>query len=305
MITNINNIPQELRDIPQWVCFKINAPREEGQHKQKLPIDPKTGKAAKANDKSTWSDFKTAVNALNKHPVDGLGFEFEGSGIIGIDIDDLDKHPEIDRDFCNKLAKLTKFSYWERSQSGNGYHILVKCSAEGKTKALVNTHKGNVEVYNSGRFFALTGNLVSKKLSQLSSLSDETMYIILHNLFHFQSETEQKPVIANTRPVSTSYIDRYGLIRAILQSSQGAKFYKLYSGDTSDYASNSEADLAFLSIVCFWSRGDAQAMDDLYRKSHLPNNLNGKWDSKRGTITLGQYTINKVLMLNGGNYIEK
>lgn len=49
MITKIQNIPSELKQVDQWVCWVGN---------DKIPKNPYTGYNAKSNDKSTWSDFK-------------------------------------------------------------------------------------------------------------------------------------------------------------------------------------------------------------------------------------------------------
>ena len=47
-------IPQELLNIPRWVCCTAD----------KLPIDPKTGKAADSTDPATWADYATAAAAV-------------------------------------------------------------------------------------------------------------------------------------------------------------------------------------------------------------------------------------------------
>ena len=84
MSTKYDNIPEELRALPQWVCFK-KVPRENG-HISKEPRNPKNGYGAKANDRNTWTDFDTAVKAVEKWNLDGVGFEF-ANGYVGIDLD--------------------------------------------------------------------------------------------------------------------------------------------------------------------------------------------------------------------------
>ncbi len=46
------NIPEELKQLPQWVY-----------HRNKIPFNPVTGKAAKAGQTNTWARFEDAVNA--------------------------------------------------------------------------------------------------------------------------------------------------------------------------------------------------------------------------------------------------
>ena len=47
----INNIPAELKALPQWVCADIN----------KRPIDPKTNKSASVTNPATWGTYEEAV----------------------------------------------------------------------------------------------------------------------------------------------------------------------------------------------------------------------------------------------------
>ena len=60
------NIPEELKQLPQWVC-----------HRNKIPFNPATGKAAKAGQSETWEGFEDAVKASNNY--DGIGFEFNNN----------------------------------------------------------------------------------------------------------------------------------------------------------------------------------------------------------------------------------
>jgi len=48
-----NNIPAELRDLPQWVT-----------HKAKIPYTPATGEKAKSGEPSTWDTYAAALEAL-------------------------------------------------------------------------------------------------------------------------------------------------------------------------------------------------------------------------------------------------
>ncbi|MFA7367896.1 MAG: hypothetical protein WC008_06250, partial [Bacilli bacterium] len=57
-----SKVPQELKDKKQWVCWAGD----------KLPKNPYTGKNAQSNNPATWSDFDTAVNAVNKFLFDGI-----------------------------------------------------------------------------------------------------------------------------------------------------------------------------------------------------------------------------------------
>ena len=65
---NLDHIPPELQTCPNWVCGRAD----------KSPVDPKTGKDAKADDPSTWGSYEEAVNYLHAHRENGIrsvGFE--------------------------------------------------------------------------------------------------------------------------------------------------------------------------------------------------------------------------------------
>ena len=79
MITQVDNIPEELKKLKQWCVYSIVQPKKQGQHKGKIPINPITGKGASSTDSSTWTDFKTAVNKSKNY--DGLGFFFNNNYI--------------------------------------------------------------------------------------------------------------------------------------------------------------------------------------------------------------------------------
>lgn len=70
------NTSVELKKLPQWVC-----------HRNKVPFNPVTGAPAKAGQRATWASFKDCVNALDSGGYDGIGFEFNNNGIVGIDFD--------------------------------------------------------------------------------------------------------------------------------------------------------------------------------------------------------------------------
>jgi putative DNA primase/helicase len=78
------------------------------------------------------------------------------------------------------------------------------------------------------------------------------------------------------------------------QAANGKAFDKLWAGDTSDYASRSEADLALCSHLVFWTGGNPGRTDELFRRSGL---YRSKWDKRHygDGKTYGQATIEKAL----------
>ncbi|MCK9313514.1 MAG: phage/plasmid primase, P4 family, partial [Methanocorpusculum sp.] len=80
----------------------------------------------------------------------------------------------------------------------------------------------------------------------------------------------------------------------------GAKFTRLYSGDTSDYGGDdSRADQALCSMLAFWTGNNAAQMDSIFRTSGL---YRVKWDKKHGAQTYGEMTISRAIRGNHETY---
>lgn len=142
---NLNNIPEEIKRLPQWVCTKGDS---------KVPRQAYEG-AASSTDGSTWSSFDTAKESIEYGLNDYVGFVFNDNGIVGIDIDD-----GYDEDgFMSALAADiigACGSYTEKSKSGRGFHILLKGNLPFKGK----NNRNGVEIYKTARYFIMTGDVL-------------------------------------------------------------------------------------------------------------------------------------------------
>lgn len=152
------NIPQEMRKRPQWICYKLQ-PRD-GKKPLKLPIDPKTGKAARVNDAATWASFDEATAAAPRFS--GIGYVFtENDPYTGIDLDDvLDDAGNILYDDAKDIITAAD-SYTEISQSGHGVHIIGHCKLEAGEagRKAASGDKCEKEIYDRNRYFIFTGNI--------------------------------------------------------------------------------------------------------------------------------------------------
>jgi putative DNA primase/helicase len=153
------SIPQELKKTPQWICWKLAPDRDGAKKPRKIPVNTCGGMAA-VNDPNTWTNFDLAAEAAGKCGIQGIGYVFAASDdFFGVDLDDCEadikKYLEGDRgniisDFVDGLK-----SYTELSQSGKGIHIICRGVLPGSV-----CRKGNVEMYEKGRYFITTGVLV-------------------------------------------------------------------------------------------------------------------------------------------------
>lgn len=141
---NLNNIPEELKKLPQWVCTKGD---------RKLPMNACLPEAASSTDSSTWNRFDSARDSVERGYYDYVGFVFNDNGIVGIDIDDGYDEDGFISPFAADIIGRCE-SYTEKSKSGTGFHILLYGDLPFKGK---NNLKG-VEIYKSARYFIITGD---------------------------------------------------------------------------------------------------------------------------------------------------
>lgn len=141
---NLNNIPEELKRLNQWVCTRGDS---------KVPMDAETTFPASSTNPMSWSRFDTARAAVEQGCYDYVGFVFNNNGIVGIDIDDGYDEDGFMSELAADIIGRCK-SYTEKSKSGRGFHILLYGDLPFKGK---NNLKG-VEIYKSSRYFIMTGD---------------------------------------------------------------------------------------------------------------------------------------------------
>lgn len=274
-------IPNELKKLPNWVCWKAEPDPRSHSGVSKKPINPRTGGMARSNDPQTWADFDTAVRVSADYA--GIGFMFSGSGYFGVDLDGCTEEMQayFSGDHDNLVGEFidTLQSYTEFSQSRTGLHIICRGHLpEGGRRS------GNVEMYDSGRFFVMTGCCCTNYVDA----ADGTERIRrLHQ--KYLSPARQNSHESETPPLP-AVLDAQDIISKAMQSANGDKFAKLYGGDFSDFPSQSEADMAFCSMLAFWCGGDRELMDRIYRSSGL---MRKKWDRRQSGSTYGALTINR------------
>ena len=271
------NIPAGLKDMKQWVCFKLE-PNEKKGKPDKIPYDPRTGYRAKANDPATWGDYQTAVEAVRRGAYDGIGFEF-ANGVFGVDLDHVIDGGKLTPEAQDIISTLD--SYTEYSPSGTGAHILCKGTIPTKDR-----RNGNVEMYADGRFFTVTG----KVLGQPKELNERTTQAAAVHAKYIarreQPQTTQQP----RQDLNMSDSDLIGMA---CNGANGARFKALWNGDISAYGGDhSRADQALINDLAYWTNGNAYRMDALFRQSGL---MRPKWNERHGSDTYGNITIAKAL----------
>ena len=232
----LHNIPAELQQLRQWVVAGDN----------KIPMNPRTGATASVTDPNSWGTFDEAVRCNWPH----IGFVLTDNDPYTIIDLDAPRGPE-DEARQTKILELFN-SYTERSQSGQGYHIITK------GKLPTGTRRDKVEVYSNARYMICTGNVIRN-----APIND--CQLLLDKLF-----AEMNP--ANTATQLNDYdetISDAEVCEMAMGAANADKFNALCQGKwEGEYPSQSEADFALLAILAFYTRSNEQVRR-LFRYSNL------------------------------------
>lgn len=151
------NIPQALRDEPRWVVWAAEGPA--GAKPIKMPYDPTlSDKRAKVNDPATWGTFDQAVAAFEEGGYAGVGIVLDGTGLVGIDLDNCVVEGKINS-AAQMLLDSVAATYIELSPSGTGLRAFGY--AGNLARGVNQMYNGlKVELYSTGRFLTVTGHHV-------------------------------------------------------------------------------------------------------------------------------------------------
>lgn len=224
------------------------------------------GPLASHDDPTHWATFDEAASFAWKKGWN-IGYVIvAGDGVCCVDLDVRDAV-----DYPDKPEKWTSAeeiaqhrqrieqldSYTELSIGGKSWHVWVKAEiGQGASY-------GDVQIYSQKRFIICTGNVVrDKPMEERQELID----VAVAQIRQLQGPTFDKVPLVE---VSTTYTDSEIWGRAI-KAENGPKFIELCGGDwpAQGYKSQSEADLALLSIIAFYTPSNEQVRR-LFRMTKL------------------------------------
>jgi hypothetical protein len=235
---------------------------------------------------------KVCVDAITKQPINhldaslhmtyddakrvGLGTSWVVEpGYFVIDIDS-----DCEKDLAVTILKKFDGAYMEVSNSGKGYHIIARYSGQRPDHKSKNT-KLDIELYTGGRHILITGKCKPGGDSE-RDFTQELMWII--GEYFAPREIIEAPAVTPSQALS----DEELLKKAFKNKNpfSDASIFKSYFDadaevlgvrhphDTNpfDYSS---ADMSFCNQLAFWSGGNAEQIDRIYRQSKL---MRDKWE---------------------------
>ncbi|HZF59457.1 MAG TPA: DUF3987 domain-containing protein [Rubrobacter sp.] len=258
-----------MRDLRQWLVWRSE---ERDGKPTKIPYSPLTGQRASSTTPETWTDYGEAVRACKEHGYGGIGFVFTPEDdLCGVDLDGcLDPETGEIEGWAQEIIDELD-SYTEISPSGTGVHVLVR-----GTLPAGRNRKGRFEAYDRGRYFTVTGRHLAGTPMSIEA-RQEQLESVTRRVF-----ADPAAPRSNGHGEPTAVLEAAGnglsaeeVVRKASSASNGERFARLWAGDTSDYVSHSEADIALCGMLAFWTGGDVVRTDALFRQSGL---YRAKWD---------------------------
>ncbi len=249
--------PAKMRERRQWVLWEWE--RDADGRWTKVPYRARDlERKASSTDPNTWASFESAAGQ----------FECGHGAGIGYVLADDDPHTVVDLDGCldpttraivDPLARRiveALDSYTEVTPSGRGLHVWIEAELPFAGR---NDRALGVEVYDADRFITVTGDMppsrtrIRARQAALDALLTE-LWPEIRQAAGSGSGPDADPHRAAARPrISPPLADWDVLVRAAT-ARNGDKFVRLWRGDTADYPSNSEADLALINLLIFYTQ---------------------------------------------------
>ena len=290
------SIPIELdkmMSLDNWVAYEIRHNPDNEAKPKKIPINPHTGDEAKSNDASTWGTISNANDRLtrilrrqDKNILGcGIGFMFgvpgKPSGIAGIDIDHCFNDDGTLKDYAAEIVKIMN-SYTEYSPSNTGLHILFTLTKSlHELDSSFNTGKKNtklgIEIYDSGRYFTVTGNEYGGQIKPLNERTEQARQVIAK---YFTQQAPAKKQEAQTQ-ITYNRPDESDseLWAKLFNMPNGARVKKLYEGDISDYDNDdSSADMALCVDLAYITNNNPERIERMFYQTVLANR--DKWRNR-------------------------
>lgn len=185
---NPDGIPDEIKALTRWVCWKWEQNKKRTKWTKKpVQVD---GSPASSTAPKTWATFTDSLECYESNEdIAGIGFVL-GDEYCGVDLDSCydpaeDEAGEVITDVVNHIA-----SYAEISPTQTGVKILAKGSLPSGRRSSPSDAKWDVECYDHGRFFTITGQRWRDTTKHVNGAARELQW------FHSKYVEEPRPTKA-------------------------------------------------------------------------------------------------------------
>ena len=253
MIAKYKSIPERLKLQHQWVVWGIpgEAP--------KAPFNPTSllllrTIPAKSGVPETWSDYDTAVRCVSAGIAKGIGYEFTGQGVYGVDMDNVINEKGVIAPQAQAIIEQLD-SYTEYSPSGRGLHIFVTAD---NVNIMRHRKQGEfIEIYHDGRYFTMTGNVYGG-YDQIQHRPNELQQI--HDRYLLPEQGVSPPYMAC---VESSQDNDYYLKRGL----QKDRVFRSHWNGECRGGDESASDQALMNKLAYWCNANPAAMITTFLQS--------------------------------------
>lgn len=276
----INNIPEELKALNQWVLWRYE---QSPTGKWTKPPYHHSGKfRANHSDNQTWGFFEEVLNTIDD-PVKTAAGDWQGIGFVVSDNDpyvfiDLDKKGN--DDLKNEIMEKFKGTYIETSPSGEGWHIFCKTSIP----SFKGNNRNGIEIYYNTRYATFTGNC--ETVYPILQMDEEVQWLL--------EKLDTNPQKYNTvQNNMTSDLTDQTVVDFIVNSPDCDEFLTLWNGGLHGLPSNSEAMFRLCSMLASRCMDRVQ-VERIYRQSQLFKNHNEAKPDKYRTRYFMDRTLDNI-----------
>ena len=280
-------VPADLRAYPRWVAWAL-VPLPGRKKPAKLPVSPRTGRAASSSNPSHWGTFDAAVDLYDSRRLAGIGFVFHPDGPhAGLDLDGVRDPATGDLDPLAVDLLRDLGTYTELSPSGTG----VKAFALGRLDPDGPNRQPSVELYDRHRYFTITGHRLEQFPATVERREDQLRRV----------QDRLRPPAARPGPATGAGPTGGGfsgtdgeLLTRAFRSKNGDQIRRYWHGDRCDKPSHSEALLGLAQLLVFWTGPDEDRLLGLLERSELWSAAEAeraKWGSRRPGGTWGSVYV--------------
>lgn len=272
-----SNIPKELTQLNQWICW-----RHEKRRNRPTKVPYQRGGRARADvtNPTTWSTFAEVCEC---DATNGLGFVFTPDDpYVGIDLDNCLDGDTLAPWASDLLASLPP-TYTEVSPSGRGLKLWVRGELPPGHRNRRKIEGGEIEVYDTGRYFTVTGERYGASPSSVASADLRSWYSRWFPVLTPAGRPLPSIPVLDT-PQGFDGPDDL-MIRKIRRSASREKFERLWAGHIDAYGDDhSAADQGLCNILAFWCGPDPERIDRVFRQSGLYRDKWNREDYRDRTI---------------------
>lgn len=283
----LQNVPEYMKTRANWVAWRLED--RGGAKPTKVPISPHTGRLASVTRPDTWNSLENAENfwKTNPHHASGVGYVLTAEcRLVFVDFDLYDGNgqpfPQEIYDLQWQIAKGLD-SYMEQSPGG-GLHVICK----GALPSGRRWSEYGIEMYSSGRYMTMTGNVIHGHHNQLR----DRQTAVTDLWEQIATRRKNKNVISEYAGYDPEVHSDARVWEIASKASNGDAFVALWNGDLSAYMGDqSRADFALIDMLAFYSPNRDQVYrmflqsalgqrDKAFRSDYAKSMLDRAYDNK-------------------------